>query len=331
MKTGKLPPDMLRTLLAKAPADPSVLIGPALGEDAAAVRFGGRVLVATSDPITFATDRIGYYAVSVSVNDIACHGAEPRYFLATILLPEGSIEVRAESVFDQVRAECERLGISLIGGHTEITPAVDRVVVCGTMLGEVAENRLVRTGGARVGDVAILAGRIAVEGTSILARESAADLRAKGVPESVIERAAGFLDDPGICILPHARAAMRAGGVTSMHDPTEGGLATALREVAAASGRGLVIDRESVSVLDECRVICSALGLDPLGLIASGCLLVAAAPDSSDGIIRSLAGQAIPARAIGVVVEAEMGVRFSDGSELPRFDRDEIARYYDER
>lgn len=331
MKTGKLPPDVLERMLHGSRLDASVLIGPALGEDAAAVSFGGGVLVATSDPITFATDRIGYYAVSVNANDIAAHGADPRFFLATILLPDGSAESEAESVFEQIRTQCERLRVILIGGHTEVTSAVDRVVVCGCMLGETDEGSLVRTAGAQVGDVVILAGGLAVEGTSILAREAAEELRAQGVPETVIDRGRRLLDEPGICIVDYARAAMRAGGVTSMHDPTEGGLATALRELAAASGKGLLIDLESVGVLDECRAICAALRLDPLGLIASGSLLIAAAPESSDGIIRSLGERAVPASEIGVVVEAENGIRFSDGSELPRFERDEIARYFDER
>src|SRR5664280_2735033 len=126
MEIGKLPAEVLKRMLRRAEIDPAVLVGPAYGEDAAAARFGGRVLVATSDPITFATDRVGYYAVTVSANDIAVMGAEPRFFLATILLPEKSTEAEAEEVFNQVLGACSRIGVSLIGGHTEITRAVDR-------------------------------------------------------------------------------------------------------------------------------------------------------------------------------------------------------------
>ncbi len=329
MKTGKLPPDILKRLLAEAKEDVNVLIGPRIGEDAAAVRFGGNVLVATTDPITFACDRIGYYAVAVNVNDIAVHGAEPRYFLATILLPEGSSESDAEAVFNQIRTECERLDISLIGGHTEITPTVERVVVCGFMLGKTEEGSLISTGGARIGDVLILAGKIAVEGTSILARDAVEDLLASGVPQDVIERARALLDDPGICVLEYARAAMQAGGVTSMHDPTEGGLATALRELAEACNYGLRINKAAISVLDECAIICKALELDPLGLIASGSLLIAAEPKNADAIVRNLEECGVQASVIGEVVEREQGIRFYDGEEMPLFERDELARYFD--
>ena len=331
MQIGKLPADTLNRLLAKTPLVEGVLIGPAYGEDAAAVAFGGKVLVAATDPITFTTDRIGCYAVSVNANDIAAHGARPRWFLATILLPEGSPEALAEAVFDQIRDSCERIGVALIGGHTEITQAVGRVVVCGCMLGEVDEGKLIRTAGARVGDALILAGGIAIEGTGILAREAAHELAARGVAREVIESAARLIDNPGICILDYAMIAIEVGGVTSMHDPTEGGLATALRELAAASGRGLRIDRGAIQILPECRAVCDALGLDPLGLIASGSLLIACAPDRAERIVDALRSRDVPAGVIGEVVEAKCGLRFDDGADLPAFARDEIARCFEER
>ena len=163
MEIGKLPRETLGRLLAAAKTDPSVIIGPAYGEDAAAVKFGGRVLVAASDPVTFTTDRVGYYAVSVNANDIAVTGATPLYFLATILLPEDSSESDAESVFDQITRSCDAIGVTLIGGHTEITHAVDRVVVSGTMLGEADRDSLIRSSGARMGDGIVLAGPAAAQ------------------------------------------------------------------------------------------------------------------------------------------------------------------------
>lgn len=329
METGKLPSHVLTRLLSRTATAPDVLIGPAYGEDAAAVRFGGRILVATSDPITFATDRIGSYAVTVNANDIAVLGAQPRYFLATILLPPVSTERDAENVFDQIKQECDRVGVILIGGHTEITPTVERAVVCGAMLGETEEGSLVRTSGARVGDAVVLIGTIAIEGTAILGREAAAELASRGVSESTIESAKALLDEPGICVLDYARAAMRVGGVTSMHDPTEGGLATALRELAAASGHGIVVERTRIPVLDECSRVCSALGLDPLGLIASGSLLVIMPADKAARLVAACAETGITADAIGEITPADEGIRFCDGSPLPLFERDEIARFFE--
>jgi len=331
MDTGKLPAETLNKLLAKTRTAADVIVGPAYGEDAAAVRFGGRVLVAASDPVTFATDRIGHYAVSVNANDIAVMGATPLYFLATILLPEGSTEAQAEAVFADIETSCRSLDVSLIGGHTEVTSAVNCVVVSGCMLGEVDEDRLVRASGARVGDVVILIGGIAIEGSAILAREAADDLRAAGASEEAISAAAKYLDDPGICIVHCARLATAAGEVHAMHDPTEGGLASALRELAAASGHGIVIDRSADPILGPCAEICAALGVDPLGLIASGSLLVATSPGDGEKIRNRLARERIPSEVIGVVVDDRDGVTYTDGAGLPSFGRDEIARYYDER
>ena len=330
METGKLPAETLKRLLSKTRTDPSVLVGPAYGEDAAAVEFGRSVLVAAADPITFATDRIGYYAVSVNANDIAVMGAVPKYFLATILLPEGSCEADAELVFNQIENSCKEIDVTLIGGHTEITQAVDKIVVSGCMLGEADEGSIIRSSGARVGDVLILAGGIAIEGTSILAREAADDLIRKGVSAETIEWAKSYLDDPGICILDYARAAMRVGGVTAMHDPTEGGLATALRELAAASQCGMRIKWDSILVWDECAAICEALGIDPLGLIASGSLLITVSPEVAHQLLHVLHSEDVPASAIGVITEANKGIQFDDGGDPPVFERDEIAKYFNQ-
>lgn len=332
-QTGKLPAEMLRRFLAKTHRGPEVIIGPSYGEDAAAVRFGGKVLVAASDPITFVTDRIGYYAVCVNANDIAAHGAVPRWFLATLMLPEGSSESDAEAVFDQIESACAAAGVSLIGGHTEVTPAVERIVVCGTMLGEADEHSLVSTGGARVGDAVLLAGGVAIEGTSILAREASDDLAQRGVPPDTIQAAARLLDSPGIYVAPYARAAMNAGGVTGMHDPTEGGLAAALRELAGAANCGITVCRNAVrsAILDECAVVCEALGLDPLGLIASGSLIITASAASASAIADSVSRCGVPCRVLGEITAPEAGLRYDDGAELPRFDRDEIARYFQQR
>ena len=143
--TGKLPAELLERLLAGVVRrDPRVLLGPALGEDAALIDMGDRVLVAKADPVTFATDRIGWYAVHVNANDVACTGARPAWFLATILLPEGATEALAEEVFAQIEAACGALGVTLVGGHTEVTYGLERPIVAGAMLAEVAPDRVVR-------------------------------------------------------------------------------------------------------------------------------------------------------------------------------------------
>ena len=141
MRAGKFPVHLLKRLLAKVDiGDERVLLGPRIGEDAAVLDFGDRVLVAKSDPVTFASHLIGWYAVQVNANDVACAGAVPRWFLATLLVPEHTSEAEAESIFDQVLEGCTSLGVSLVGGHSEVTAGITRPIVVGCMLGE-AEKR----------------------------------------------------------------------------------------------------------------------------------------------------------------------------------------------
>jgi len=331
---GKLPQADLIDLLAHKlnSYDPRVVFGPGLGRDAAVVAFGDTYLVAKTDPITFATDEIGWYAVNVNANDIACLGATPRWFIATLLLPEGkSDRTLVERIFEQLHAAGHALGVSLVGGHTEITHGLDRPIVIGAMLGEVAPERLVRSDGARPGDALILTKGICVEGTAILAQEFGDSLQRAGVDAALIARAARFLHDPGISIVRDAAIVARAGAVHAMHDPTEGGVATGIAEITGAAGVGAVLDVAALPVYPETRTFCDILGLDPLGLIASGSLLAAVAPGDADAVLAALQAEEISATRIGTVRETPgVVVRDATGERpLPVFPRDEIARLFE--
>ena len=332
MKPGKLPPELLAKLLADLPhADPRVVVGPSVGEDAAAIEFGDRLLVAKTDPITFATDLIGWYAVNVNANDIACMGAEPRWFLGSLLLPTTASEADAAAVFSQIGEACEHLGITPVGGHTEITLGLDRPVLLGCMLGETSREELLPKSGARPGDVLFLSGGIAIEGTALLAREVGEELLRRGLSESTVARARQLLLDPGISVVPAARRAREIGGVTAMHDPTEGGLATGLAELALAAGAGLEVEVEVVPVLPETREICAALGLDPLGLIASGALLIAVRAERADAFQAGWEARGeLPLSRIGRLLPTGEGSWLLEGGArrpLPAFARDELARF----
>ena len=330
MDVGKLPMEVLARLLSgTVQADPRVLQGPGIGADAAVIDMGDRLLIAKADPVTFAADRIGWYAVQVNANDIACIGGVPKWFLATVLLPEGATEALAESVHEQITEACEGLGVTLVGGHTEITYGLTRPIVSGQMLGEATRDTVVWPGGARPGDALILTQGIAIEGTSVLAHEAAAALLAGGMTEAEVTAAAGLLDHPGISVVRAARAAASA-GVTAMHDPTEGGLVTGLAELATAANAGLEVDEAAVRVLPETQAVCRALGLDPLGLLASGSLLASASPERAEAVLAALHFEGVDAAVIGRVTEASAGLllRSADGvRELPSFPRDELARY----
>lgn len=320
---------MLRELLALLPAPgPSVILGAAVGEDAAVIDTGGpELLVAKTDPITFAAEDPGRYLLAVNGNDLATTGAEPRWLLVTALLPEGIHRAGIERIFVSLREACGAAGVALVGGHTEITVGLDRPILVGCLLGTVRRERLVRTSGAQAGDAILLAGGIAVEGTAILAGEHSAALRTLGVPGEAIQQAAGWVRNPGISILPAARAVHGTGAAHSMHDPTEGGIVTALHELAEAAGAGLRVDRAAIPVLPECRRICSALDLDPFGLLASGALLVTLAPSEAPAALERLQAAGIPGVRIGEMLPASEGRTWMDGTPLPSFATDELARY----
>ncbi len=334
MNIGKLPPDLLERLLGTLDIqDPRVLVGPMTGEDAAVIDMGGHALVAKSDPITFATDLIGWYAVQVNANDVACMGAVPKWFLATVLLPENAEPRMAEDIFSQTVAACKELGVTLVGGHSEVTHQLQRPILVGHMLGEVASDSIVRTSGARPGDDIVLTKGIAIEGTSVLAREAREALLSTEVPPEMVRAAGDYLFKPGISVVQDALTSCKAVPVHSMHDPTEGGLATGLREIAAAAQVGIEIDQERIPVLPECGSICAALGLDPLGLLASGALLITLSEEHTPSLFKSLAESNIQAQVIGKVTPASNGLRLHTPQGirgLPSFERDELARYFSE-
>ena len=328
---GKLPIEHLRRLLAQyTRSDGRVVLGPGVGHDAAVISFGDRYLVAKTDPITFASDEIGWYAVHVNANDIACLGAAPRWFMVTLLLPASATDAAlVDGIFQQIAEACESVGAVLVGGHTEVTPRLDQPVAVGCMLGEAATDRLIRSDGAQPGDALILTKGIAVEGTAILAREL--DDRLAGLNPSLIERSRGLLHNPGISVVRDAQVAAAAGEVHAMHDPTEGGLATALCEMALASDNGLIIEEDAIRVLPETHALCAHLGLDPLGLIASGALLIAAHASTAGAILAALERAGIPASRIGTVTDpgGEIVIRSNAGIRaMPRFDQDEITRMF---
>lgn len=334
LPAGKLPAAFLTEMLAALPTrDPQLLLGPGVGEDAAIIEFApghDRLLVAKVDPITFASDEIGYYAVHVCANDLAVVGATPRFYLPTLLLPAGSSDrALAARIFAQIGATCRQLGIVVAGGHSEITPTVTQPIVAGAMLGEVGRTGYLRTDGCRVGDLVLLAGSAPVEATSIIAREKRTALLQAGWSADELTQAANFLHNPGISVLRPALAAAHAGLVTAMHDPTEGGVATGLAELALAADVGLEIDLDAIPIPDLARRLCAAFDLEPLGAIASGALLATANPAHVSALLALWQANDWPAAVIGRVVDAQRGLVAHRGGQpvpFPYVAVDEITK-----
>lgn len=330
---GKLPREHLERLLA-AYHFPSanLTVGPAIGEDAAAIDIGDRYLLVKTDPITFVTEDIGRYAIQINANDIACMGGKPLWFLSTILLPDtGTTPPLVDSIFRQISEACSEIGVALCGGHTEITEGIRRPLVIGVMLGEADKNSLIRTSGAQEGDDIILTKSIAIEGTSIIAREKRLEML-EFFGADFTTRCRRMTREPGLSVLKEAAIATECAVIHAMHDPTEGGLSTGLVELAIAADVGIIVYEEKIPVLAECREICDRYSLNPLGLIASGSLLITLEPDDSEKLLCALLSAGIPASRIGRVLPKEEGInimRMGRTEELPRFTRDELTRIHE--
>ncbi len=331
LHAGKLPNHLLRGFLRELPLpDTPFLLGPAVGEDVAAIELRGEeVLVLKSDPVTFATDSVGHYAVTVNANDIATCGAKPRWLLSSLLFPPGSTAHQVQEVMRDLGRLAARHGIVVCGGHTEVTDAVTRPVVICQVAGTVARHRLIDKRKMAAGDHILMTKAIALEGSAIIGREFAAELERLGVPPDVADRCREFLISPGISVVEEAGIAAGFDGVTGMHDVTEGGVATALEEISAAGGHRIAVDTSIIPILDETRVICGALGLDPLGLIASGSLLITCSPQTSDALSYRLRQAGIGVARIGEVLGPGEGIETKgEGRPWVSFAADEITRLF---
>ena len=334
---GKLKHDFLKELLPTHPDRADVVVGPQLGEDAAIIACGDAQLVATSDPITFATEDIGWYVVCVNSNDIAAMGAVPKWLLVTLLLPaETTTAAQVRDIMTQITEACAAFDIALCGGHTEVTPAVTQPVVIGQMMGLAPQSGVITSAGAQAGDALILTKGIGIEATAIIARECETQLRETHAPAFIAE-AKAYLKQPGISVLKDAQIATATGGVHAMHDVTEGGITTAVYELATAARLGAIVYSEKLlgsPVLygNIPRRLCEQFTLNPLGVISSGAMLIAAAPENSEPICNALGAAGINAAVIGKLLPQTHGLQLEDrtGTQrpLPIFETDEIAKIF---
>jgi hydrogenase maturation factor len=307
LNAGKLPSSLMNRLLKKYyphKKGSRVVIGPQVGQDCAVIDIGEKYLISKTDPVTFATDEIGYYAVHINANDIATSGAKPLWFQATILLPEEkSDEKTCEKIMEDIAKECESLGIEVIGGHTEVTIGLNRPIVVGSMLGEVDKAQLITSMGGKPGDALILTKGIVLEGSSIIAREKEQELIDKGVSRDLIEKGKQYLHAPGISIVKEAQLVQEKFKVHAMHDPTEGGLAMGIVELASNSNCGVKMDYSKIPFIEGAKEFCAAFGLDPLRTIASGALLLAIAKEDASEAVTYLLNHDINAAIIGQLTD----------------------------
>jgi hydrogenase maturation factor len=327
-RTGKIPTQVLirNVFRYKGIEDRAVIMGSSIGEDAALVSLGKDVLVLTTDPVTGTPSDIGWLAVHINANDVACRAAKPRWFLCDLLLPERSNVRLVNSIMKQIKA-AKQVGVAVVGGHTEVTPGLKRPIVVGYMLGVVRTKQFVTSDGARPGDYLIMTKTVGIEGTAVLASDFAPKLRPK-IGGKLLRRARGLKGL--ISVVDDALLSVQVGGVKAMHDPTEGGLLQGVWELAEASGTGFLIHESRIPIRPETKQICSALKVDPLRLMSSGCLLIAADKRKSALILRRLRAHRIQASIIGMMTQRRRGRKLvalnGKAREIGTSERDELYR-----
>lgn len=328
LESGKLPTELLAELLGELPQlPPEVRLGAGIGEDASGIDVTEGTLVVAADPITLTADEAARLSVLVNANDVAVCGAQPRWFLAVVLLPPGTRESAVRGLFRALQEAASEIGVVLVGGHTEVTPAVSQPVVIGQMLGLAERGAILTTSGFGPGDAMIQVRPAPIEGAAVLAL-AAAD-RLGGLGARVIEQAREALTRPGISLVEAARLAVEL-GARAMHDPTEGGLAGGLWEMAAAAGVRIRVDRDAVLWFEPGVLVCREVGSDPWSTLASGTLLAAFPAEVADAAVATLRDHGQPAAVIGAVEEGE-GVCDVDGAPFAWPERDEVARLLAQR
>lgn len=309
MKKGKIPESVLRRSVLRQLHNrrDEVLMGAGVGEDCAALKLAGdEILVMSTDPITGTGKDMGELAILVTANDLASSGAEPIGVMLTILLPVGTEEAVLKQMMKEAEAACEKYNMQVLGGHTEISAAVNRPLVSVTGVGKAKKGTLISTAGVRPGMDIVVSKWIGIEGTAILAKEKEKELLSK-YSTTFIDRAKDL--DAYISVLSEAAVAVRS-GVSAMHDVTEGGIFGALWEMAEASGVGLEIDLKKIPVRQETVEICEFFGLNPYELISSGCMLMAAADGNL--LVHELEKAGIPASVIGKATDGNDRVLYNE-------------------
>ena len=282
MKIGKLPENVLIRSVFKQlhTKRPEILQGAGVGEDCAAMMLAeDEMFVVSTDPITGTTQDIGKVGMMVTLNDLASAGAEPVGVLLTALLPEEITEPEIRSMMQQIDRECEKYNVQVMGGHTEVTKVVSQPVLTVTGIGKVKKDAMISTAGAKPGDDIVVTKWIAIEGTSIIAKEKEEQLLTR-YPKNLIRTAQDM--DQYLSVVPEAAVAVKT-GVHAMHDVTEGGIFGAFWEMAAASGVGLEIDLKKIPIRQESVEICEFFGINPYELISSGSMLMAVSGWKSSG------------------------------------------------
>ncbi len=313
MGNGKLPNEILKQILEEIPTiqRDDVLIGAQMGVDTAHILFGDEICVLSTDPITGAVDNIGAIGVTVSVNDIATSGAEPVALLLTILAPDGTSHEEIEQIQRDATETANALGVQIIGGHTEITSAVNQCVLSVAAIGRLAVSEWMNVSKIREGDLVFVSKSVGLEGSAILSADRA-DALATVLTEEELLEARSYVNC--ISVLPEGRLGARLGS-QYMHDITEGGLLGAVYEAAQAIGKGICIDNARIPITELTKKIASRFEIDPLKLISSGSMLLILPEERKEEALACFQEAGIDFTQIGLVTEEVACILTENGCE----------------
>jgi len=323
---GKIAPALLSELLQLLPAEaPELIVPPGIGRDAAGLKLQNPYIAVTTDPITFSTDRIATYSLAVNMNDVACLGCRPRWYSATLLLPQGTTENQLRSIWIELAEQCRHYQVVPIGGHVEVTTAVNVPVLTAQVIGEPIGEGFLDPGRAKAGDAILMWQTAGLEGTALLAYKHEKVLK-EHFPAAQIAAMKELLDDPGICIWPFVKRLLPNPYISALHDPTEGGIATALHEIADASSLGLEIWQDKLLFDPHTLALCQHYQLNPLGLLSSGVLIIICKDTIKEAIIKQFAEEPIAHIGYLTLDKQRILINSTQSIDLPRFEADEIIK-----
>ncbi len=299
---GKVPPHLLGDTVFRylGSRRDDIIIGPSIGEDAAIVKAGSELLALHCDPISAAYNRIGFIAMNVATNDISTRGIKPRWAISCILLPEGSDRTVLETISKDMDSAARKLGVGIVGGHSEVTPGLNHPVVIVFPVGVAEGGRYATSGNAKPGGKIILTKSVGLEGTAVLACDKA-EVLSRTFGREFVARCQSLFEK--LSVMKEALLAFETDGVQAMHDPTEGGLAGGLNELADAANVGFRIHEDRIQIMPETRKICDFFKIDPLQLISSGSLIIVAKPEKSQDILDKLKKEGIPCNLVGEITQ----------------------------
>lgn len=313
LKVGKLDNKMLsKAVIDKIKCKrPEVLVHAGVGEDCATIDFGEYECVMSTDPITASVNDIGRLCIHISANDIASNGIEPIGILLAVMLPEGTTEADIEHIMQQAAEAAAECNIEIIGGHTEITTAVNRPVIVSTAVGRGMRRQSASATEIKPGDSIIMTKTAGIEGTGIIARDYGEELRGVLADEE-LDHAISLLAK--VSVVKEGIIAGRI-GTRGMHDITEGGILGAIWEMCSIAGAGARIDAEAIPVEEVTRKICKHFDINMLRLISSGSMLIIAEAGKKDEIIKKLEEAGVPAKEIGEILPQEEGLYIFEGDQ----------------